>query len=1312
MKTFKNLAIEFVLLTVFLWAAPAGAQTANTGLVFGTVTDPAGAVVPEAKVQLTNTDTNETKETITNSAGQFTFPGVAPGKYKVTLTKAGFATFVVANLIVDVNKSYPVDVKMEIRSSSEVVEVSAGAEAELQKADAVVGGVVSGEMLTRLPTLNRDATELLTLQPGSTPYDDSTGFGNGGGTVAGARSDQNTISLDGIDITDNVITGGANEQPIIPVGVDAVDEFRVGVTNANATFGRSAGGQITLISHSGTNNYHGTAYWFHQNDDLNANTWDLNHTPDGSGNKFTKRPEQKDNRVGLSFGGPIRRDKTFIFGNYEVRRFPQALSFTRLVPSDTLKQGKLIFNGTTFDLAAPAGTGGCGPSGTTDCDPRHLGISPTVKALWALMPTGNDNTVPGADGDNILGFRGTVPAALKSDGVGVKLDHNFTEKVRFFGRYSYARNLSPNGFQIDLRGTPSTPSGSQLRGDSIISGLDWQLRPNLLNSFRGGWVRSRQDFSVTRPSTSAAQLALPGTASSASPTGFISLAPGLSTGSGFLDTIVDVDTQRARHQAIYDSNKQYSDFLTWTKGKHTIVGGTNMRWLPTIHDRDDKVIGSVNSLVAALDGDHTFGVPDANRPPGLAASDVTRWDRLYAASLGLIDNVGILTASDGQLKPLPFGTTLIARTTLRSYDFFWQDTWRMTPSFTMTYGLSYGWQTTPQEKDGKQALMVDAGNGNKILTAKDYLDAKAAAAAAGNFYDPTIGYMPIRSSGRSNVFNVDYGDFAPRFSLAWNPSFSSGFLGHLFADRKTVVRGGYGISYDRINTVGSVIIPMLGVGFAQTLSISAPCISSIAPGAACSSAIKNDAGASVFRVGVDGSIPTPAPLTQQSVPVVPKGFLAEFLSFADDPDFKVGRNHMVDFTIQREMRGNMLLEVGYIGRYARDLLNNVNFNSSPIMFKDKVSGQTFAQAYDAMAAQVLAGITPSNPAFQAQPWFDNLLPGLGSAGVATSFKGDFTSFNVSDLFLNMDAYRLFNLGAPTFNNLNILDLFMRTHRDFSNYNAGFVALHNRGWHGMQFDLNYTYSKSLDQIGTVQNSASYFASSFNPAYEYGPSFFDRPHIFNGTYNYDLPFGHGHLLGSSSHEWFNKIIGGWYTAGVVRVASGQPLTVVEGLSGSSLGGGLIFGVAQAAIPTANPSSLGGGVHEGVCSSGGVGSTGDGPNCGPGDTGTGINYFANPGEAIKDFRPILLASDGRTGRSRPMRGFGIRSFDMRIGKDTKFHEKYGFEISADLFNAFNHPIFLNPNLDLTNLPTFGVVSSTLIPANRTSSSRWIQLGLRINF
>jgi carboxypeptidase family protein len=1324
MKLFSRLAASAALLVALLIAVPAWAQTASTAIVLGTVTDPAGAIVPDAKVDLTNVATSETRSVQTNASGQYVFPGVAPGTYTLKFTKPGFATTTVSAFKADVTKSYTFDIKLEIRSSAETVEVNATSAAELQTTDAVVGGVIGGALLSRLPTLNRDATELLTLQPGSTPYDDSTGFGNGGGTIAGARSDQNTVSLDGIDITDNVITGGANEQPILPVGVDAVDEFRVGVTNNNASFGRSAGGQITLISRSGTNSYHGTAYWFHQNDDLNANTWELNHTPvrDNTGaitSPFTPKPEQKDNRVGVSFGGPIRRDKTFIFGNYEVRRFPQALPFTRLVPSDTLKQGKLVFGGTTYDLGAPAGTGGCGASGTTDCDPRHLGISPTVRALWGLMPTGNDNTVPGADGVNILGLRGTVPASLKNDGVAVKLDHNFTDKVHFFGRYSYSRSLSPNGGQVDLRGSsPTNPSVSQLRGDGIIAGLEWQLRPNLLNSFRGGWVRARQDFSVIRPSSSAEQLQLPGTASAASQTGFIALAPGLATGAGFLDTVVDVDTQRARHQSIYDSNKQYSDFLTWTKGKHTIVGGANMRWLPTIHDRDDKVIGSVNSLVAALDGDHNFTIAEGNRPPGLAASDVTRWDRLYSASLGLVDNVGILTASDGKLNPLPFGATLVARATLRSYDFFWQDTWRMTPSLTMTYGVSYGWQTTPQERDGKQALMVDASNGNKVLTASDYLGAKEAAAAAGDFFNPTIGYMPIRSSGRSNVFNVDYGDIAPRFSIAWNPSYRGGLLGRIFGERKTVIRGGYGISYDRINTVGSVIIPMLGVGFAQTLTVGAPnCNASGTPGPGCGA--NTTAGASIFRVGQDGTIPTPAPLGTQSIPVVPNGFLAETLSFADDPDAKVGRNHMVDFTIQRELPGNMLLEVGYIGRYARDLLNNVNFNSSPLMFKDKVSGQTFAQAYDVLSAQVRnkQTITP-------QPFFENLIPlgacngilgvsaGSSTACLAQGDAGDFTSFNVSDLFLIMDIVRGLGAGLPTFNNLNILDMFVRTHRDFSNYHAAFLALHNRGWHGLQFDLNYTFSKSLDQIGTVQNSASYFASSFNPAYEYGPSFFDRPHIVNATYSYDLPFGHGHRLGSSSHEWFNHIIGGWYTAGVVRIASGQPLTVIQGLSGSSLGGGLIFGVAQAAIPTVNPSSLGGGVHGDVCSSGGVGSAGDGPNCGAGNTGTGVNYFANPGAAINDFRPILLASDGRTGRGQPLRGFGIRTFDMRIGKETKFHEKYGFEISADLFNAFNHPIFLNPTLDLTNQATFGVVSSTVVPANRTSSSRWIQLGLRFNF
>src|SRR5579859_2131899 len=343
MKQSFRLLFSTLLAFAFFWSGvPTQAQTSNTGIVLGTVIDPTGAAVPDAEVNLTNTATNIARTTTTNAVGQFTFPGISPGPYKVTVTKPGFGTYVVSNLTVDVNKSYSVDVKLEVRSSTETVEVAATTQAELETADAVVGNVVSGEMLTRLPTLNRDATELLTLQPGSTPYD-ATGFGNNGGTIAGARSDQNTISIDGIDVTDNVIAGGSNEAPIIPAGVDAVDEFRVGVTNNNASFGRSSGGQITLVSKSGTNDYHGTMYWFHQNSALNANTWENDHTPDGKGNKFTPKPQQRDNRGGLSFGGPIKKDRTFFFGNYELRRFFQSIEFTRLIPSPSLMQGNLTF---------------------------------------------------------------------------------------------------------------------------------------------------------------------------------------------------------------------------------------------------------------------------------------------------------------------------------------------------------------------------------------------------------------------------------------------------------------------------------------------------------------------------------------------------------------------------------------------------------------------------------------------------------------------------------------------------------------------------------------------------------------------------------------------------------------------------------------------------------------------------------------------------------------------------------------------------------------------------------------------------------
>jgi hypothetical protein len=1308
--------LGLVSVSALLCNTPVLAQTANTGIILGTVTDPGGAVVPDAKVQLTSVSTNEMKEAMTNGAGQYTFPAVAPGVYKILISKTGFANFAISNVVVDVAKSLTVDAKLEISAAAQTVEVTAGSQAELQTADAVVGNVVGENELMRLPTLGRDSRELLTLQPTSTPFETTNGggFGNNGGTIAGARSDQNAFNLDGIDITDNVIAGGGNQVPIIPIGVENVSEFRVGVTNNNASFGRAEGGQINVISKSGTNDYHGTVYWYHQNSALNANTWDNGHTPGGPGLDFTPKQPQHDNRGGVSFGGPIKKDKTFVFGNYELRRFPQSVEVERIVPTSTLRNGILTFNGVQYNLATSTA---CGAGGNLPCDPRGIGISPLVQQLWNMMPPGNDPNV--GDGFNTEGFRTNVSEGLKDDFVNFRLDHNFTQKLKFFGRYMYHRDLTPSALgqntgQVSfLGGTASSASANDIRGDGFITGLDWQIHDNLINSLHVGWIRSRQDFNVIRPRVSAADLNLPGTQS---PLGDVALAPGLGQ-TGLIDTVVDVDTQRARHQAIYDSNKQYADNLTWIKGKHSMVFGGDVRWLPTIHDRDDKVIGSVNSLVATLDADvvGTLTIPSANRPAALPLAQDQNWDRLYAAALGLVNNVGVLAVRDGNLNPKPLGATLIAKTTLRSYNFFAQDSWRMTPSLTVTYGLGYGWQTTPHEQNQQQTFIANHDAGDQIINGLQYIQQKMQAAENGQIFNPQLSYIPIKDSGRSNVFNVDYGNVAPRVSAAWNPSFSGGFLGRVFGDRKTVIRGGYGISYDRINTVQSVIIPMLGVGFAQTINVQAPgCTASATPGTNCN--VNNTPGGSIFRAGVDGTIPTPALPGALQSPIVPPVPLSETLSFQNDPNFKNGRAHMVDFTIQRSLPAQMILELGYVGRFGRDLAGSINFNSVPYMFKDNASGQIFAQAFDAVATQLRSGVAPLN--VTPQRWFEDQLPGFGAtcgAGVSSTAclaaknVTSFTNVNLSSLFLTMDLTRQFGLGLPSYDNLQVLDLFMRDSHDKSNYSAFVVTLRNNSWRGLMFDMNYTFSKSLDTVGAVQNAAEYHSTSFNFNADYGPSFFNRPHVFNAIFNYDLPFGGNHRL-TSSHAPINKLISGWYTAGIFRASSGLPNLVT--VSGQSFGGGLIFGINAGMVPNVPIGSVGGGsTHSNICSTG-AGSGGNGPNCAGGGTGTGLNFFSNPASAIKDFSQVLISSNKNDGRDSPIEGLPFWNFDMSLGKSTSITERLKLVFAADFFNIFNHVNFLDPSLDVTNPSTFGVINTQLVPADRIQGSRWIQLSLRVNF
>ncbi len=1289
----------FILAAVCGWGVfqpRAAAQTVTSGTVLGTVTDQSGAVVPKAEVQLVNIETNATVTQMTNSAGQYIFPNVAPGPYKITVKMAGFRTASIQHVTVEVNKSVNQPVTLEVGGESQVVEVTSTVNAQLQTTDSQIGNAISTDLISRLPTLQRNVTELMNIQPGV--YSTDSGAANSGGGLqirtTGAIDDQNTVTIDGIDITQGVIATGT----VIPTLADSVEEFRENVANPNASFDRASGGQMALVSRHGTNQLHGAAYWYKQDSALNANTWDNNRA-------HIAKPSIKDNRFGLRLGGPIVKDKTFIFGHYEGRRFDSVAQVNRTVPTDTLKQGILRFtdasgNVQSFNLATAAV---CGPNGNQRCDPRGLGISPTVKAMWAMMPAGN---VPGGDNLNTTGFLANIPTPIQDDYGVARVDHMFSSKLTFSGSYTYFRHIATGSSDISIiNGNAQSVVSQPQRGSVTSASLTWQIRPTLINITRFGYVHDTNASQATSPTVAAGILNLPGTQTSAGPIALL-VGGGVSS---FIDSPIDMDTQRARYQANYNGDWQYIDDMTWIKGSHTLQFGGQFRKLPYTHVRADKVIGSLSSLAGLVDASGGFlTIPQANQPLTCSAtvtsnclrsSDLTNWNRYYAATLGLLDNVNIMAVRDAQLQPTPFGTNLVNITDQYATYIYWQDTWRMTKSLTLTYGLSYGFQTAPSDIEGRQTVQIDAGTG-KILSAADYMGSKLQGATQGAIYNPTLGWVPV-GQAHTSVFNVDWGDVAPRVSFAWNPG-GNGLLGHVMGNRKTVIRGGFAMVYDRSNIVQSVVIPMLGVGFAQTINVQLPnCGVSGAPGAACNaSAGTANPGLSEFRVGVDGTIPLP-PFGPSTAPVIPSTPYGETLSFQGDPNNKVGRTYNIDLSIQHEFPGGLILDAAFVGRYARRLPEAVNFTQAPYMFLDPASNQTFAQAFDAVATALRNGAAPPD-----QPWFENQFPGLAvkqKAASATAFiaganRNNFINGNVSTLFQNLGTYRR-SLGLLPYSNDESQTEFMRTFIGESNYNGLLVTVAKRMAHGIQFSANYTFSKAMDDGINNQNSAGFYRNSFHPGVEYGPSFFDRTHVFNANYVYDIPAGKGHRF--SGGRFFDRIIGGWYTSGIVTAMTGQPQFVTE--SSQVWGDDIILGSATGGIQTASVST---GFNSGVGGSGGVGTAGGGVN------GTGLNLFADPKAAFASFRPILLATDTRTGRANPLRGLGFVNFDMSAGKNTRITERVTARITVDFFNIFNHTNFRDPTLSLQTPGSFGVITSSFIPPNRTNGARWIQIGLRLEF
>lgn len=1287
MKRIALGVLSFAVLAIQAWS-----QTAGTGTIIGTATDPSGAVVPGAKIGLQEIATAITRTTVSNTSGQYSFVGLQPGAYSVKASHPGFQELVVPQVAIEVGRSYTINLAFQIGVTSNVVEVTSTPGAELQTLDASVGSAVGGETLIMMPTLQRNVTSLLLLQPTSLPQQATGQNSTLGGQVAGARSDQNSIVLDGGNITngtsgnsDYLVNFAGGPEGAVPTPVESIQEFRVSTSNPTAGFSGSSGSETVLVTKRGANDFHGSAYWYHQNDDLNSNTWDRNRLNQA-------RPESKDNRFGASFGGFIPKlpeaAKTYFYMNYEGRRLAATTQISRLVPTDTFKQGILRFrdaagNIINYNLATSST---CGAQGNSACDPRGIGLNPLVRTLWnQYEPSGNDTTQ--GDGLNTIGLSAAMALPITSDFAVVRLDHYFGPKWQFYASYRFFTETAAVTRQVDIggllpgnkKGVPASTSTIPRQPRFLVLGLTGLVAPTVTNEFNASYVRDWWTWL-----TAGASPQVPGTSAA--------LELGGNSVNGLVP--INLNTTGARMRLWNGHNYNLRDNLSWQKGAHLIrFGGTFSRSGVNFY-RDDGQVGLTRPayLITQTSG---LNIPAAYRPPSCTASVTTNclptsqnsnWNNLYAQALGLVDQGLVVGARGSDLSGLPAGTPLFNQVFYKNVSLYATDSWKVTPNLTLTYGINWSVELPPTDETGKQALSLTLPD-SKVLVPTDYLAARKQAALSGSVYNPTVGFAPIAYTKRDYPYDLVLNTVAPRIALAWTPKFASG---------KMVIRAGYGQLFDRLNGVQKVGNALQGFGFQQTLTCLGPSRTGQCLG------VSGVDPSTAFRAGVDGAtVPIPALTASAAPPLVPgaAGFPGANQPLANttyqiDPTYRPGRNHQWDFTIQRELPGRGLLEIGYMGRHAANIYSPLEINGAPYMMT--LSGQSYAQAFDAVATALRSGgVTPP------QPFFEKALSGSSlcaapnascTAGVVSRFSGSFQTQRVTDVWNGIQPS--FNFGPATAATNQVSTMFYWASQGWANYNAGFISYRTRNYKGLYFDANLTWAHSLDTRGLNQDFDTAASNSFDLRYDYGTSIFDRKLVFNAFGMYELPFGR------KGQDALSRIVKGWSVSPIFNISSGLPLKVLTGSSqefgqgGSSNSGGAIL---------VKPNTFGNSVHSGIA---GDTATQAGISSDPARGGTGLNLFANPGAVFSAFRPAMVSLDSTSGAGGQLRGLPRWNVDLSVSRKFSFAERKSVTFSAQLFNAFNVVQFADPTVNLQSPQSFGVLSTQL------NSPRIIQLGLHFDW
>ena len=796
--------------------SPAHGQT-ETATIHGSVTDPTGAVVANATVRLLDIDRGIKSEVATDSSGFYSFASVRPGRYRMEVEKAGFKLARLTGITVNVQDNLGQNFKLDVGSASETITVEANA-VKVNTTDGTVSTVVDRTFADDIPLNGRTFQTLIMLTPGvvltQTAADDQGQF-----SVNGQRADANYFAVDGVSANFGVTgyfpltqtaggalpalsaQGGTNSL----VSVDAMQEFRVQTSSFAPEFGRTPGGQVSIVTRSGTNDFHGTLFEYFRNDVLDANDWFNGYT----NNPPVQKAEERQNDFGGVFGGPIIKDKTFFFFSYEGLRLRQPVTQETVVPDAASRQVQT-------------------PDGIT--------IRPYLNAYPMPLPNAPD-VAPG-----VSPFSGSYSNPSSLNAYSIRVDHTINSNLSLFGRYNYSPS---NSNDRDPYGALSTTELVSSAVHTFTVGLTGSITPRIINEVRANYSNDRVGSRFTLDSFGGA---VPVPDSTLFPSGITST-------NGLYEFFIAGVGEWATGKFATDEQRQVSllDSLSWSKGSHELKFGVDYRWL--------SPFSSPLSYIQFAE----FG--GVNSSPGGVLSGTALF-----ADVAALKNAALLT---------------------RNLSFYGQDTWKVSPRLTLTYGLR--WEINPSLK-GKNSQ-------NQPYTVT-------------GLNNPAT--MTLAPPG-TPLYNTTYGNLAPRVGVAYQignrPSWN------------TLLRGGFGIFYDQ------------GYGSLGATSAFFPFnAAKIIPPSLCST---GNTGV-CFPLSTQNAAPPAFSTTPPVVTIV-----------VPDSDLKLPRTYEWNVALEQSLGMSQSLSLTYVGAVGRELLRTTFLeNPNPDFINVEVTDNTATSNYQALQVKL------------------------------------------------------------------------------------------------------------------------------------------------------------------------------------------------------------------------------------------------------------------------------------------------------------------------------------------------------------------------